>query len=153
MTGIFDFVRELIKFAHEHDLCDIVEQVLRSSLYENTNKNFQEWILKSYPLLSILVDEMDNEHFIFNDFDIDDLESLYSSLHVLDHKYDHNIWTRRSYLILRQLEKTFNYEMKQDTLISERSFRTLRKYVPAIMDDYILRYYKKDIHGYYRLKE
>lgn len=155
MTGIFDFVRELIKFAYEHDLCDIVEQVLRSSLFENTNKNFQEWIVRKQPSLDILVDELGNEHYFFNDYDIDDLEKLYSSFHSLDHAVkNHDVWTRTSYMIIRQFEKFFNnhFEMKQETLISERDFRTLRKYVPAIMADYILKYYTKTKRGYYRLK-
>jgi len=156
MTGIFDFVREIIKFAYEHDLCGIVEQVLRSSLYENTNKNFQEWIVRKHSLLDIYVDEIGNEHFGFNDFDIDALKKLYSSFHDLDHAVkNHDVWNRTSYMIIRQLEKFFNnhFDMKQEELIHEREFRTLRKYVPAIMADYILRYYKKDKHGYYRLKE
>jgi len=138
MTAIFDFVRYVTYFAEKEGFEDIVIAVLKKTITENKSKNFTNWVVargKTVPL------------------DIDSLDTFFDDFHDLDHHYHHKVFCDRSYRILYQFSKLFrDYPFKrEDNLFLGRDIRTLKKYVPSIMD-YVNKYYNNS-HGMYQLKK
>jgi len=154
MTGIFDFVLWVIPLSVELDFAGVVEDVLKETITKNTNKNFRAWFDRvRWGCEVVPVEE------IYMNFDIDDLEHFYSDFHDLDHAHHHRVWSGKAIRILDQFNSLFvgNCDsLEMSPFIWEKDFRTLRKYVPSVME-YIARFYNTDStgisKGIYRLKE
>ena len=138
MTGLFDFVRDIVDYSIEHEFLDIVEDVLKTTLQKNTNRHFLKW----------------NEQRVHNymDLDTDDLEDFFSDFHSLDHGYHHKVWSDTAQSIIYQFSRMFrDYPIEQIDIIHENQFRTLRKHVPEI-NKYMERFYEPRKHGVYMIK-
>jgi hypothetical protein len=145
---MFDFVRDVIPLSVELDFADIVEDVLKETLTRNTSKNFRAWFEK----IKWGHDYVPVEQ-IYMNFDVDDLDVLFSDFHSLDHAHHHKVWGDVASRILYQFKRMFliGVEISQLDFVFEKEFRTLRKYVPSILD-YMNRFYKPREHRVYRLR-
>lgn len=151
MTGIFDFVRDIISISADLGFVDVVEDVLKETLTRNTSKNFKTWFERTaWGCEVVPVKE------IYMNFDIDDLEHLFSDFHDIDHAHHHRVWSDTAYSILYQFSLLFDgmglSDYRMNGFVFETNFRTLRKHVPSIKE-YMDRFYKPSTAGVYRLKE